>query len=213
MKVRGLAVLCLLFASTNAVAQYTPARLKSGAAPPPPRNTVGWAWDVAGVRVDVHGDAGHDQSLFATVGSAGFVWKTAITWSFEPARDGGLPVESHVLIAACYRPAALAAGPDSQPPSVAASPVVPSPTTMVPPAYPPRALGDGVVIVELRIDATGTVTGARVVQSASGFDQAALDAARKWRFRPAQRAGAPVPAYVYLIFGFRQPVTIGFQGP
>jgi TonB family protein len=86
-------------------------------------------------------------------------------------------------------------------------PDVPVPTTMVPPVYPPRALGNGVVIVELAVDASGAVKNTRVVRSAGGFDGAALDAARKWQFRPAQRAGAAVPSYAYIVFGFRQPIT------
>jgi TonB family protein len=64
-----------------------------------------------------------------------------------------------------------------------------------------------VVIVELAIDESGAVKGARVVRSGGGFDSAAVDAARQWQFRPAQRAGTPVPSYAYIVFGFRQPVT------
>jgi protein TonB len=86
-------------------------------------------------------------------------------------------------------------------------PGVPSPAQMFPPAYPPRAQGDGVVIVEVQVDATGGIGETRIVQSASAFDQAALAAVRQWRFQPAQRAGTAVAAYVYIIFGFRQPVT------
>lgn len=205
MHVRRFVVSCLVTSSlvpgaTIAAAQYTPARLKSGDAPGPPPNTVGWIWDAATVRVDANGRPG-------TSGSAGVVAEAVSRWTFEPARDESGPVEGHVLVAACYRPAVLMAGPESQAPGMSASPDVPSPTTTVPPAYPPRALGDGVVIVELAIDASGAVKDARVVRSAGGFDGAALDAARQWRFRPAQRAGAPVPAYAYLIFGFRQPVA------
>ncbi len=191
-----------------AAADFTPARLKSGEAPAPPPNTVGWAWDVAHVSVDAGGRPGSWHGLYATSGWAGFVWKAVVdTWSFEPAKDGEQPVDSQVLVAACYRPAALSTGPDSRPPSVSARPNVPTPVTMVPPAYPPTALGDGVVMVELRVDATGRTTGERIVQSAGAFDRAALDAARRWQFRSAERAGVAVPAFVYVVFGFRQPVT------
>jgi len=213
MSVRRVVVSCLatwslVLVATTAAAQYVPARLKSGDAPAPPPNSVGWAWDIADVTVDASGRAGDWNGLYGTSGWAGFVWKAAVNnWSFEPARDETGSIESHVLVAACYRPAVLMAGPEGQAPSVSASADVPSPTTMVPPGYPPRALGDGVVIIELAIDASGAVKDARVVRSAGGFDSAALDAARQWQFRPAQRAGVAVPAHVYLIFGFRQPVT------
>ena len=199
--------LILLF-SWPAAAQYIPARLRSGDAPAPRPNTVGWAWDVADVTVDSAGRPGAWLPYWGTKGWGGVLWKTVVnSWSFEPAREGETRVESHVLVAACYRPAALSLGPESAAPSVRTRPDVPSPTAMVPPAYPPRAVGDGVVTVELAIDASGAVRQARVVQSAGGFDSAALDAARQWRFRPAQRAGAAVPANAYIVFGFRQPVT------
>lgn len=191
-----------------AAAEFMPARLVSGDAPAPPPNVVGWTWDVADLTVDATGRPGAWRGLYGTKGWGGFVWKAVVnTWSFEPARDGEQPVASHVLVAACYRPSALTTGPEARPPSVRAGPDAPSPTTLVPPSYPPNALGDGAVIVEVRVDVNGSVTDARVVRSAPGFDRAALDAARRWRFRPAERAGVPVPAFAYLVFGFRQPVT------
>ena len=198
----------LVLWTTTAAAQYTAARLKSGEGPAPPPNTVGWAWDVADATVDASGRPGAWLPLWGTKGWGGVVWKAVIhSWSFDSARDGDIKVESHVLVAACYRPASLATGPESAAPSVQTRPDVSSPTTMVPPAYPPRALGDGVVLVELAIDASGAMKDARIVRSAGGFDSAALDAARQWRFRPAKRAGVAVPAYAYIVFGFRQPVT------
>ena len=190
-----------------AAAEFTPARLVSGAAPMPPPNVIGWGWVVADVTVDAKGRHAAFGGAYDTPPYAELLWKSVIKWSFEPANDGQQPVQSHVLVVGCYRPAALLTGPDSRPPSVAAQPNVPTPVTMVPPAYPPNALGDGAAIVEVRVDTSGAVTQARMVRSAPGFDRAALDAARQWRFRAAHRAGVAVPAYVYLIFGFRQPVA------
>ncbi len=208
LTVSWLAASSLLLGATTVAAQYTPPRLKSGEAPAPPPNAVGWAWEVADVKVDARGRPADWRGLYGTRGRAGFVWNAVLDgWSFEPARDESGPVESHVLVAACYRPAVLSNGPDSRAPGASRSPDVPSPTSMAPPMYPPRALGDGVVIVELAIDVSGAAKDARVVRSAGGFDGAALDAARQWRFQPARRAGVAVPAYAYLIFGFRQPVT------
>lgn len=190
-----------------AAAEFTPARLVSGGVPMPPPNTVGWGWVFWDLTVDATGHITGYAPFYSTRPFHEVLWKALVGWSFEPAHDGRQPVESHVLVAACYRPAALSTGPDSQPPSVTARPNVPTPITMVPPAYPPTALGDGVVMVELRVDATGRAAYERIVQSAGAFDRPALDAARRWRFRPAERAGVAVPAFVYLVFGFRQPVT------
>jgi TonB family protein len=55
------------------------------------------------------------------------------------------------------------------------------------------------------VSAAGAVTETRVVSPAAPFDQAALDAARQWRFRGAAVNGADT--YAYLIFGFPQPIT------
>lgn len=222
MNVRAFVVSCAVtsfvaLGAAGAAAQYTPTRLKSGEAPEPPPNTVGWAWDIADAIVDSSGRSRKWRGVYVTPANwGGFVWKAVTnTWSFEPARDGGVPVEGHVLVVACYRPASLTTGPDSRAPVGfgSPSPDVPSATVMIPPAYPVRALGDGVVIVELQIDATGAVTDARVVRSAAGFDEAALEAAQQWRFQPARREGVAVPAYAYLIFGFRQPVIQEERAP
>jgi TonB family protein len=196
----------LVLAATPAAAPYAPARLKSGDAPAPPPNSIGWAWDVVDVTVDRTGRVTAKAGLGGTRGWMG-AGSTVGNWTFEPARDGDTAIDSHVLVAACYRAPTLVTGPESAPPRVHATPDVPSPTTLVPAPYPPNALGDAVVIVELTIDESGAVKDARIVQSGGGFDSPALDTARQWRFRPAQRAGAPVPASAYIVFGFRQPIT------
>jgi protein TonB len=49
-------------------------------------------------------------------------------------------------------------------------------------------------LLEVQIDGTGAVTGARVTQSLNAvYDQMLLDAARQWRYRPALRNGQPTP--------------------
>ena len=64
------------------------------------------------------------------------------------------------------------------------------------PAYPPAARADGVegnVQIELVVGVSGAVESARVVgASGHGFDEAALAAARQFRFFPATIAGKPV---------------------
>jgi TonB family protein len=61
-------------------------------------------------------------------------------------------------------------------------------------------------LVEVTVTDSGRVAGARIVGEASGFDDAALSAARSWTFRPARRGGSPAEAQVYLLFVFRQPI-------
>jgi protein TonB len=115
-----------------------------------------------------------------------------------------------VLVAGIFRPRILLQGPALGSPPVATGAIsreVPSPIAPVNPDYPPRVLGDGVAVIEVLVARDGRVESAAVIHSAGGFDGAALDAARKWTFRPAERDGVPVPAYAYLVFGFREPVV------
>ncbi len=63
---------------------------------------------------------------------------------------------------------------------------------------------EGDVKLELEVSAKGEVTGSRVVRSAgNGFDEVAQRLVRKFRFRPATRAGQPVPAVVPWTYKFR----------
>jgi protein TonB len=66
------------------------------------------------------------------------------------------------------------------------------------PRYPAAAAAaetEGVVVLELLIDATGRVARARVVEARPPgvFESAALSAIRGWRFRPARDGGERVP--------------------
>ncbi len=70
-----------------------------------------------------------------------------------------------------------------------------------PPRYPrlARHRGEqGTVVLRVWVDAQGTVTDARVARSSGHalLDDAAIAAARRWRFRPARVAGVPVAAVV-----------------
>ncbi len=77
-----------------------------------------------------------------------------------------------------------------------------------PPAYPDEARHrgeEGTVVLELQVDAAGDVTAARVLVSSGHrrLDREALQALRRWRFHPARRGGAAVPARVERSVEFR----------
>jgi len=59
-----------------------------------------------------------------------------------------------------------------------------------------------VVILELPIDQYGAVPEARVLRSVPLLDQAAVDAARQWRFEPAHLNGRPVPVIMTATVSF-----------
>jgi|HubBroStandDraft_2_1064218.scaffolds.fasta_scaffold03786_3 TonB family protein len=81
-------------------------------------------------------------------------------------------------------------------------------------AYPAQALAEGIhdaveVRLVLTIDASGLVTNA-VLDSpvGHGFDEAALDAARKLVFDPATRDGKPVAAKFRYLYRFPAPPSV-----
>jgi TonB family protein len=83
----------------------------------------------------------------------------------------------------------------------------PDPGFCLAPVYPRsarRAGLEGVCTIEMAIDERGKVTSATLVASSGHdiLDQAALKAARSWRFLPARRGGIPVPATVEKRFRF-----------
>ncbi len=72
-------------------------------------------------------------------------------------------------------------------------------------SYPEAAAGiEGTVHVRVKIDAQGAVSEAKVIGEAENpaLEWAALDAARKWRFKPASRNGRAVASEVTIPFRF-----------
>lgn len=174
-------------------------RLESGALPGVPQATVGGGLVLLDVRVDQNGSAGSVRTLLGTPPFTGPLRDAVSGWRFESGDRA-----AHVLVAALYRPPALLyAGEAVSPAPPPGTPAeIPFPTRAVPPPYPPQAQGDAMVLVEARVGEGGAVSEASIVRSAPGFDEAALEAARQWSFRPASG-----PAFVYLVFGFRAPVV------
>jgi TonB family protein len=81
-------------------------------------------------------------------------------------------------------------------------------TYYVPPAYPQQALANdvrGEVRVRITVDTEGRVKNAEVLASAPAgvFEQAALAAVRRWRFRPAEADGQAIEATTVTALVFR----------
>ena len=90
----------------------------------------------------------------------------------------------------------------------------------VPPQYPAVAQSagiKGVVLLELTIAADGHVQDARVTRSVPALDQAALDAARQWRYRPTIVDGVATPIITTVAVQFTlvpaAPEPAGTAGP
>ncbi len=68
----------------------------------------------------------------------------------------------------------------------------------VPPTYPDAAREkgvDGVVQIGALVDSTGSVIETRIERSVPMLDQVAVAAVERWRFRPAEWHGSPIPAW------------------
>jgi len=78
----------------------------------------------------------------------------------------------------------------------------------VDPAYPPRlreAEFEGTVVLDATIDRSGTVSDLTVLASEHpglGFEDAAMDAVRRWRYLPATDGGEPVEVHLTISIEF-----------
>jgi TonB family protein len=211
---RSLLIIGCALAAFAAADPLTPARYRSGALPAIPVQALGGGQVFAELGVTDAGTVDAVRLLRTTPPFTDPLVDAVRGWQFDAAeeRTAGRRrfVGSTVLVAGVFRPAVLMNGPVAgEPPRDVgvASPETPFPIAPIVPAFPPAALASGVVLIEVQIDASGAVTGARVVRSTPPFDGPALDAARQWTFRPARRQGQPAATFAYIFFGFRQPVT------
>jgi TonB family protein len=220
----------LLFSVAFATAvqgAFTPARYRDGALPQIQIRAVGGGEVFLDVDVSDAGAVGGISVLRATSPFTDAVVAAVRGWHFAPAEEEvepepGKPVdlerrkpaESTVLVAAMFRPPTINTPTFGEVPRDVASPAkeTPFPIVTATPSYPPDALFDGVALIEVLVDSDGRVGAAKAIRSAPPFDEPALEAARRWVFRPARLHGVPVATLAYIVFAFRQPVTVRDSG-
>jgi TonB family protein len=118
-----------------------------------------------------------------------------------------------LLVAACLGARPLAATPVPQgntPATVRVGGDVKPPlkTKTVAPVYPPIAVAahtEGVVILEATIGTDGKVKDVKVVRSIKTLDDAAMDAVRRWEFKPTVIDGKPVQVIMTIPVNFTLP--------
>jgi TonB family protein len=85
----------------------------------------------------------------------------------------------------------------------------PAPTTpRVAPPRPPEAEAagaGGAVVLEIRVDESGSVADAKILRSIPLLDEAALAAVRQWRYEPTVVDGRPVPVKMTVTVDFGPP--------
>jgi len=75
------------------------------------------------------------------------------------------------------------------------------PDSYIAPKYPEEARADGltaIVTLQVTVSRDGTIDEIAVIgcsRPGKGFEQAAIDAVRQWRYEPATREGKPVDVY------------------
>jgi TonB family protein len=209
-------ILTIGIATAFAPAGPTPARYTSGEVPTVPVQTVGGGQVFVELAVSDAGKVTDVKTLRTTPPFTDLIVNAMEGWRFTPAQDTDDPkkpvhdVASTVLVAAVFRPPVLLNGPVAgEPPKdvAGASATSPFPGQVIVPSFPATAMASGTVLVEVDVDPAGAVSDARVIVSAPGLDAAALDAARRWTFRPARLHALAARSVAYLVFGFRQPVT------
>lgn len=135
-------------------------------------------------------------------------------WRFAPGMKDGKPVACRMTLPMEIRSDTT---PAKDPHSTRANPPEPSSLVkpdrlpeirkQVPPQYPfdlkSRGI-EGKVIVQFMIDEKGIVSDCVAISSSNpGFEPAALDAVRQWRFKPAVKDGRPVKSQMTFPIGFR----------
>jgi len=123
-------------------------------------------------------------------------WRTRALVRTQRARRAG----RWLMAVLCLCATSAVAQPQPTAPAPTA-PVVQS-STDVP--YPPDATGDAVVVLELTVEADGTVSSAAVVDGVEPFAGHAKKAVLGWRFAPAERGNTPVAARIRARIAFRQ---------
>jgi TonB family protein len=118
-----------------------------------------------------------------------------------------------VTLAAGFSVTSASAQPVEAPPVQSDAPVPPELSQFVEAEYPAEARDQGLtaaVDLRLTIDAEGNVTDVAVVQAAGhGFDEAATEAAKQFKFKPATRAGRPIASRIT----YRYQFELGTQTP
>ena len=119
------------------------------------------------------------------------------SWRYEPARQGQEPVDFRLNVNIQFQLDASTPRPRTPPPLEIGGDVSPPVrVTMVWPTRPQAAqLVHGEIILQLVIDELGNVSSVRVVQGLpQGLTEAAIEAVRQWKYRPAGSKINPSPS-------------------
>ena len=209
-------VACAVVAGTPQQPPYAPAQLRQGRPPVIPIDAVAGGEVLIELDVNDRGAVTRATPLRTTPPFTDVVMRAVRGWQFTPARElvesrgrsSRVAVSSSVLVVAVYRAPVLVGPTLGEPPKDVAPPsaAVAVPAMMPSPPFPPNAVADGTVLLEVHVDAGGGIADVNVLRAVPPFGDVAVKTVREWVFRPAEVKGGRAPAVVYVMFAFRAPV-------
>jgi outer membrane biosynthesis protein TonB len=178
-------------------------------APPPrvPLNTVETGFVVLDMDIDANGKTSRIETA---QGMPPFVEPSLDAvrqWVFEPSPKPQLTVP----ITAVFLFRAQTLLPDrafamNVPTETPAGDTPPRPLTITDPGYPVQSEAEGVVILQLQVDANGRVHHTDVVRDLPSLTRTATRVVSQWTFEPAMHAGKPIPGVAIAVVSFLRPV-------
>src|SRR6187455_2346937 len=87
--------------------------------------------------------------------------------------------------------------------------IPPTPLSELRATYPEQATGEAVVVLTLTVEPDGSVSGVAASQTNEPFSSQAVEAAQRFRFRPATRNGVVVRARIRVQIEFHPPEPAG----
>jgi TonB family protein len=194
---------------------YQPAELSSAAGIEYPVNTVAMGAVVFELTVDESGAVQSVQPVREIPSLTEPAMRAIKSWHFKPAMMDGDPVQSRVTIVVMFNPPQnppVNPLPARSSSSVAARPhVQPDPPEIVSAIYATypmtSAVKKGTVVLRVAIGDSGDVEDVKPLRDVPPLTSAAIDAVKKWQFRPAEMSGRRVASSVVAAFVFESPLT------
>jgi TonB family protein len=217
-----LSALICLWPSTVAKEAYAPPDVTSAGDAYVPYQIVTDGLFVLDVGLSDQGEIQRIEAL-RDPGSMLDAAKTSVrAWKFLPASEGGKPRASRLTVAFLYRPTSYN-GIRPVPPKDFV-PVIPPDQSDngsgdVPvgvlwfeyPDYPVNSVAWGSVVIKVTVDNVGDVKDVNLLHGMAVFNDFALDALKKWRFRPATVSGKPVTSTIIVAFVFQSTRSASYR--
>jgi len=191
---------------------YRPAAVVSAGDLQPPANSIASGIAVLDLSLDATGTLSSVTIVRDLPPLTAAAQSAVASWKFRPSAPGSDAQPSDLLVAFVLPPNV------SFPTYPKFAPLLPkarSRSHYVPPGvasvtyaqYPVNSVVSGSVVVQVTVGPDGNPRQWQVVRALDPCTPFALDAAKKWRFRPAILNGQPVASNVAIDFLFQPPVN------